>query len=441
MTEITRKRIELSEKQAALIWQGLAGRELACTERGAIGVIYPGRANGDKGPDYRDAVIRQESRLRKGDVEVHVRSSDWYSHQHHNDPEYNNVILHVVMWHDCRTVTALQSGGSIPVLCLAQALGHQGYLLPYRLPCFQILGRLDRQRLTRALSSAGEERFRRKAATFRKTIRGLTVQEDAGQVLFKGMMRALGYAKNTQPFEDLADRMPLNSIQSKDGLAVKQALLLGTAGLLPSQRWPQKASGEPEVRDLERMWRAAGENLEAMKEEDWHLSSVYPNNSPVRRIVALAHLLERYCKRGLLAAMMQLVSEAPLPKGHDLLEHGLIVAGDGYWQDHFDFGARSRTKTSALVGKSKAAELMINVALPFSSCWGQLSGEAKLAEKAIDLYRSYPGLAENCITRHMAKQLGLEGLSDSGACHQQGLIHLFRCYCHEGRCSLCPLAG
>jgi hypothetical protein len=69
---ITRNRIKFSEKQAALIWQQVAGRELTSTEDELVSVIYPGRTNGDNGPDFRDAVIVNKSRLTKGDVEVHV---------------------------------------------------------------------------------------------------------------------------------------------------------------------------------------------------------------------------------------------------------------------------------------------------------------------------------------------------------------------------------
>jgi len=439
---ITRNRINFSEKQATQIWQQVVGRELPSLEDAIVSVIYPGRTNADNGPDFRDAVILNKSRLTKGDVEVHVKSSDWYSHKHHADAEYNNVILHVVMWHDCNSATLLQSGKPVPVLCLAKALRHQAYLLPYQqLPCFQILDHVDRQTLGKILNTAGEERFKQKALHFQAEILRFVQKEEAGQVLFRGMMRALGYAKNTKPFEDLADRMPLNSIESREGLALKQALLLGTAGLLPSQRWQGKFAREKEVQELEQIWQSAGKKVKTMKKSDWNLSRIYPNNSPVRRIVAQSYLLERYSEGKLLAGILQLVKGAPLPDGHHVVENGLTVTGDGYWRNHFDFDVRSKTKISALLGNSKAREIAVNVILPFASSWGKLANDAKLTENAIELYRNYPKLAENCITRHMKKQIGFEEPFDLSACHQQGLIHIFRNYCREGRCSQCPLAS
>ena len=439
---ITRNRIKLSEKQVALIWQQMVGKELTSSEDELVSIIYPGRTNGDNGPDFRDAVIIDNSHLTKGDIEVHVKSSDWYSHQHHSDAEYNNVILHVVVWHDCNSATLLQSGKPVPVLCLAKALRYQAYLLPYQqLPCFQILDHMDKRTLRKLLNTAGEERFKQRVMHFQAEILRLAQKEEAGQVLFRGMMRALGYAKNTKPFEALADRMPLNSIESREGLALKQALLLGTAGLLPSQRWQGNFAREKETQELEQIWQSAGKKVRTMREGDWNLAHIYPNNSPVRRIVAQCYLLERYCEEKLLAGILQLVKEAPLPDGHRVLENGLTVTRDGYWQDHFDFDVRSKTKVSALLGNSKAGEIAANIVLPFAFSWAELANEAQLTENAMELYRNYPKLAENCITRHMRKQLGFEATFDLSACHQQGLIHIFRHYCREGRCSQCPLAS
>ena len=331
------------------------------------------------------------------------------------------------------------------MICLAKALRHQAYLLPYQLPCCQILDRVDRQTLGKLLNTAGEERFRQKAMHFLTEIlrpdSNRTQKEEAGQVLFRGMMRALGYAKNKKPFKELADRMPLNIIEAREGLVLKQALLLGTAGLLPSQKWQGTFAEEKEVQELEQLWESAGKEVKIMKEGGWNFSHIYPNNSPVRRIVALSYIIERYYEETLLVGISQLVKEAPLSGGHRVLENSLTVAGDGYWRDHFDFDVRSKTKISALLGNSKAAEILVNVVLPFAFSLGEITNEARLAEKAMELYRDYPRLAEHCITRHMTKQLSLEEFPEFTACHQQGLIHIFRNYCREGRCSQCSLVS
>lgn len=435
---ITRKRIKHSEKPLMLMWQRLVGKELTTEGGEPVKVIYPGRINGDSGPDFRDAIIIMNgSNLVKGDVEIHVKPGDWYSHGHDHDPEYNGVILHVVAQHDSSSATLMQNGESIPVLCLSHNFPSRAY---HRLPCFQIRERRDKQTLRELLDIAGEERFRQKAKFFQVEL----PQGKTKQLLWKGMMRALGYSKNMKPFEELARRVPLSflEVESKESLLLKQAWLLGIAGLLPSQRTKGEFSREKEARELEQIWQAVGEGVKTMSENDWHFSHVYPNNSPVRRIIAQSYLLQRYYKDGLLQGMLQLVKETPLISGHRWLEDGLIVFGDGYWQDHHDFGLK--TGKSALLGRSKAGEIVINVILPFAFAWGEVANEPGLKERAINFYTCYPKLAENEITRHMARQLCLEiadrcQLIALSACHQQGLIHIFRNYCREGRCDKCPL--
>jgi len=433
---VTRKRIKIQEKLVALRWQQLLGKELSTEEGEQLRVIYPGRVNGGSGPDFRDVIIAvNESNLMKGDIEIHIRSSDWYSHGHHGDPEYNSVILHVVMWHD-DSATLTQNGKAVPVLCLSPE--YRAYSTPYHLPCFQIMKHKDKQTLRKLLAVAGEERFKQKAIHFQAKLR----QEEAGEMLFQGMMRALGYSRNIKPFEQLAHRVPLNfmeKMQPKEDLILKQAWLLGTAGLLPSQRSSKGFLKEREVQELERAWRLVGKKAKTMSKNDWHLSHVYPNNSPVRRIIAQGYILQRYYREGLLRGILQLVKGACLVNGYRELENGLVVFGDGYWQDHFDFGLK--TGKSALLGHGKASEIVVNIILPFAFSFGEVAGEPEIKEKAIKLYAYYPKLGENEVTHHMARQLCLEDTSDFTACHQQGLIHIFRNYCREGRCSECPLVS
>ena len=108
------------ESRVVKIWQDcLPGRaDLVTEDEGPIEIVYPGRLNDDRGADLRDAVIATGRGLQKGDIEVHVKSSSWWGHRHHQDPLYNRVILHVVYWHDVETAVTLQNGQKVPTLAL-----------------------------------------------------------------------------------------------------------------------------------------------------------------------------------------------------------------------------------------------------------------------------------------------------------------------------------
>ncbi len=77
-------------------WERSAGRSLWGLE-GRYCVIHQGRRNGSAGPDYLGAsMVFPDGIIRRGDVEIHLRSSDWHHHRHQWDPRYRRVILHVI---------------------------------------------------------------------------------------------------------------------------------------------------------------------------------------------------------------------------------------------------------------------------------------------------------------------------------------------------------
>lgn len=437
---ITRNRIKVQEREISLVWERLLGTKLLTEEGRRIRVIYPGRINNGGGPDFRDAVISAgDEKLIRGDVEIHVHASDWHSHGHDCDPEYNNVILHVVLWNDNRYSTFTTDGRFVPLICLAKSLLYQPRLIPYRqLACSCSGENMARQDLNRLLNDIGVRRFKQRVEMFGRKL----LKEEASQVLFEGIMIALGYTKNKRPFEELAQRSPLRLLKGElnESLVFKEAMLLGMAGLLPSQRMYGAFVCEEWVSELEQTWHSFGQD-EAMPQSAWYLTHVYPNNSPVRRIIAQSHLLHRYRERGLLLNILELVAKASLTEQGSWLESGLMVAGDGYWLDHFDFDVRSRSRKSALLGRGKAGEIVINAILPFTFAWCEATGETELQRKALQLYVGHPRLPENELTRHMARQLRIKGTSGFTACQQQGLIHLFKDYCCQARCFECPLVN
>jgi hypothetical protein len=427
-----------SESLIASLWQNqLSTRTDLATEEGEpIRVIYPGRINRDRGADLLDAVIDTGQGLKKGDIELHVKSSGWRAHRHHLDHAYNRVILHVVMWRDTGVTTRRQNGEPTSILELQSYLhpltsqwpdpGHPPEALG--LPCRQAGRYLPKNVITGLLDRAGEARFLSKTAAFRTELTGT----QAGQVLYEGIMVALGYVQNKLPFQELARRVPLhvlesltrNEIPAEDCLARPQALLMGTAGLLPSQR-PENYSGicftDGWKEKLERLWYSCRRE-EVMPVDSWRLSLGRPNNSPLRRLAAMSHLILRYREKGILAALLDRVEEAATCRGHHALEEALQVVSSDYWADHTDFGLRNRQLVPALLGRSRAADIAVNVLLPFVFAWSHYS-RPELSRQTYDLYRHYPRLAANNLDRHMSRQLGLTTDLVSSALRQQGLLH------------------
>src|SRR5947208_2977164 len=90
----------------------------------AVRVLHPGNWNRLGGPDFFDAQLIVGGMRMRGDVEIHLRASDWKAHGHREDPKYRRVVLHVVLFppadHAAQTLHA--DGSSIPVLALLPLL-------------------------------------------------------------------------------------------------------------------------------------------------------------------------------------------------------------------------------------------------------------------------------------------------------------------------------
>ncbi len=444
-----------SEGQIVTSWLEMVSRNDLVTEEGEpVRVIYPGRSNHDQGPDFLDAVIATGKGLITGDIEVHVRSSGWWLHRHQRDARYQRLILHVVFWRDTEAAADLQDGTRVPTLVLSKYIKMPACRRPkpanrpggYGIPCAKAAWRRDIAATGKVLDSAGDERFSLKAAEFQEDM----MQAAPGQSLYQGIMGALGYAKNKSPFVELARRVPLHMLESvvrgraseEECLATQQALLLGSAGLLPSQGsgWRQAYKGDGWVSKLEKLWASSGQTA-VMSEDDWHFCKVRPGNYPPRRIAAVSYLMLRYGDRGLLQGIAARLGEAPADSGRRALENMLTVGAGGYWAVHFDLGPAGRLMTSALVGGSRAGDIIVNVVLPFVFAWGKFTSRPRLARKALEFYHQYPKVQSNTVERHMVRQLGISSGRVNSARQQQGLLHIYRTLCSQGRCDCCGMVG
>ncbi len=421
---------KVDERLLVEIWkrQLVSAEDLVtgCGEK--VQIIYPGRENRDCGPDFVGAVIAAEDGgLLVGDVELHLKAADWKSHGHGRDPRYNQLVLQVVWEGEAPVV--LQNGRAVPTLSLRHRLA--GPLEEVRRwacldmvpdePCHDALGRLGDDELGRLLDEAGEERFRLKAGRFAAAMG----EQPPAQVLYQGIMAALGYTRNKEQFQELACRLPLATLEGfcrgkppQEQVAVLRALLLGTAGLLE----------DDDNAEWQQVQRCLG-SVKPMNSSCWHLFRVRPENHPARRLTGAACLLARFGDEGLLEGVLRLVEESRSDIGR--LEADFMVGAEGHrWH-----GER------ALIGQGRAREIAINITLPFVFAWAEANAQAGLAEQALWLYRVYPRSGGNEITRSLLKLLGSKASAvvDS-ARRQQGLLHLDKTFCRPRRCDACPLA-
>ena len=163
----------LYESDVAHRWWALSRDVmLPLSDGGACQLHFQGRPGGALGPDVRDAVLLfarhgkpvsmsmlyEEQAV--GDIEFHIRSSDWYNHAHHTDPRYNNVILHMVLIYDDATPIQRQDGGIVPTCCLND-LPPAAYAPPIW-PCQQVIAHMNDAERARLLNFAGQLRFEQK---------------------------------------------------------------------------------------------------------------------------------------------------------------------------------------------------------------------------------------------------------------------------------------
>jgi hypothetical protein len=453
----TATREKVFEWLVVWIWeqQALAG-PLPADDGHWYQVVFRGRGWGERNPDFQGAILaRDDGLLLRGDVEIHVRASDWRRHHHDRDPAYDGMACQVVLWQDDTRPARRQDGAILPtievVTCLAAPLAElerraeldrappkTGRLRAPAIPCVQ-----SRADLEQFLDRAGVARFLEHAATFEGSLACLPPDE----VLYRGALRAMGYTANTGGFEQLGRALPLATLrafatepQRPARLQQLQAALLGVAGLLPSQRGIHAPDGWPTL--LEAAWRRQADALPApLPPGTWKLWRVRPENVPVRRAAGVSQLLGAWIADDPVDRLLVDLTTAERATNPTILASRwqARVTDDGYWAAHHDFGRRLPTPQPWLVGAGRAGEVVVNVLLPFAYALGQAASDDSLSERALALYRRYPSGPPNRVVREMAVQVGgADGPKLArGACRQQGLIHLYRHWCDSRDCDRC----
>lgn len=199
-------------------WSLPSGATLPLTDGGACRLIFSGRAGGSVGPDIRDAVLRfpAQDEDRVGDVEFHVRTSDWVAHKHHSDPRYNNVMLHVVLVCDDPAPTLRQDRYRVPTCSLYDIpiAASESASVEQRdaWPCHAVMRDLSEPERGGLLYRAGLLRFEQKTHTFVEQLHmlandGRDAAEVYNQCLLPALAEALAYGRDRAFFRAAGTRL------------------------------------------------------------------------------------------------------------------------------------------------------------------------------------------------------------------------------------------
>jgi hypothetical protein len=395
----------IDEALVARLWRAQRFRRdaLRTAEGLPVQVVYPGRRRGPPGPDFQDALLAfAGAALQRGGVEVHLRSSDWARHGHHQDPAYDATLLHVVLWHDARAAVRRHDGTTVPTVVLADYLDAPLPALAAALPAEPVEWPLaergacgpDAAAVVARLEAAGLARFAERQAGYASALD----EQGAPDLLCAGLIEATGYGANREPARALAARLPSVALRAAAGAGppALEALLLGAAGLLPAQRG--RAPDSPTVVALEAAWARWAAGVAApLVAADWRFYGVRPVASPPRRLAGVARLLARTPPDRLLAdAARALRTLEPRPAARALAA-ALVVepAAACYWRAHWDFGRASARPLPALLGPERAAEIVVNVLLPLLAAWGEALEDDALTAAARACYVHHPPAGDN----------------------------------------------
>jgi hypothetical protein len=415
----------MTEEFLQFIWKNSLyySSNLKTTQGQSIKVLNPGKLNSDAGPDFFNASIKIDDTLWAGNVEVHLRSSDWLVHGHQTDPAYNNVILHVVLENDKEVF--LPNGLSLPSLILPvkKEIGenYQELINEKSWPaCHRNVGKVDEIFRFVAFDSLLIERLEKKTESILRLLN--ENKNDWSETFYQFLARNFGFKTNALPFEMLARRTPLAALaKHKTNLFQLEAILFGQSGLLN-----EELLGDDYFIQLRNEYSYLSKKylLKGMEGYLWKFMRLRPANFPTLRIAQFAALLHK--SESLLS---KLTEEREIKTILDLFD----AKASDYWNTHYRFNQPTPAKGKWL-GETSRNMIIINTVVPFLFIYGERQNKKELKQRALDLLESLPPESNNIISRW--NNFGVQARNSFDT---QALIQLKNEYCDPKKCLHCLL--
>ncbi len=417
----------MNEALLHTIWKYklLAQAQFKGSKQENIEVVSIGEHNQDSGPDFFNSKIKINDILLAGNVEIHIKTSDWLKHNHQNDKAYDNLVLHVVFEHDKElpqneqfNVSVLELKNYIKPSLLEQY--NQLQLSKQTIACGKSITKvsdivwkswLDRLAVTRI-----EQKTKYIEHLFEYTNQN---HEDA---LYLLLCRNFGFKINNDAFELLGKSLPYSILKKYADNSIQiEALLFGTAGLLDELfegKYPKQLQNEFEFLKHKHQ-------LIPIKKEHWKFSKTRPINFPTIRIAQLAIIISKQ------QSLYHLIERKPDLK---TIKAFFESEPNDYWKTHFKFDTESE-ESSKRLGDTAFHSIVINTIVPYLFFMSTHNLHSDYVEYALDLLSQLPAEV-NTKTKEFTKL----GVKTDSALESQAQIQLLDAFCTKKLCLKCNVA-
>lgn len=419
---------DMQEAFLHYIWQfkKFDTSNIVTTEGEVVILLNIGQHNLNSGPDFFNAQLAIDGQIWGGNVEIHIKSSDWYVHNHEVDSAYDNVILHVVYEHD--TDIFRKDNSLIPTLELKNLIhtnvfnNYQKLLMtPHKwINCESDFAEVDDFVISNWLERLYIERLQRKSRTIEALL--TASKNDWEGVLFKLLAKNFGLKVNGDAFFSMATSFDFSVVRKMQSQPLQlEALFFGQSGLLDhpvENGYFQNLSKEHHF--IARKFKLSHDKVIPLQ-----FFRLRPPNFPTIRISQLAMLYHLHANLFAKLMMARTIEEL-----YELFQIGTSE----FWHTHFTFEKTSRTSKKILT-KSFIDLLLINTVLPLRFCYGQRQGK-QTSESCLLMARKLAS-EQNAIIKAFNN---LKPVSTS-ALTSQALIQLKSEYCDKNRCMSCAIGN
>jgi len=414
----------MRESLLHLVWEQnlFQNTDLLTTKNQLLKIHQTGILNHLQGPDFSNAVLEINGQKWAGTVEIHVKSSDWYAHEHQNDKNYHNVVLHVVYEHDVEVFDV--HSNEIPTFELKKYIDKNVFLKYKKLMkgpkqwifCESQLKSFDTFKMNIWLERLYVERLERKIGeideVYKKTGR------DWEATLFLLMAKYFGGNVNGAIFLDAFSQVDFSVIRKQISNKTTTSFLFGLIGLL----------AENEIEDAyytslkkDYKYQQQKYQLKNLQLPKLNFYGCRPQNFPTIRLAQFISFYEK--NTNVFSEILNIKSNLKSYNDFFSIEMNL------YWKTHYNFKCTSK-KSAKKISKSFINLLLMNVIVPVLFLYAKNKGDD--TSHLLELMYEIPSEKNSIISKF--KELGIK--VDSSL-QSQAVLSLKKEYCDKERCVEC----